>query len=148
MNGLVLLEPAGLHPPRGYTHAAVSCGSLIHVAGQVALDASGVTVGVSDFGVQVERALANIELALAAGGTTFASIAAMTIYVVSSVPRSEFAHLSKALLRRLGSKPAPPITLVVVHALLDPEWLVEVQATATMGERTSARDRAMLELGA
>jgi thioredoxin reductase (NADPH) len=59
MAHLCFVEPAGLHAPRGYSHAVLTDGPLVHVAGQVALGPDGALVGLGDLGAQAERALAN-----------------------------------------------------------------------------------------
>lgn len=133
---LTCLEPPGLAPATGYSHAVVSDGTLVHVAGQVALDERGETVGIGDFGAQVERALANLDLALAAAGATFGSVAAMTIYVAAHVGHVELEALREPLRRRAGSARPPAITLLFVHALTHPDWLVEVQGTAVLDRNT------------
>lgn len=148
MGELAFLQPAGLHSPRGYSHAVVSAGRLVHVAGQVALQTDGTLVGPGDVGAQAEQALANLELALASAEATFASVASLSIFVAAAVPHAELARLREPLRRRIGVGPPPAITLLFVHALMDPDWLVEVQAVAIAGTPVSASEKAMLELGA
>ena len=129
---LTFLEPVGLPPARGYSHAVMTAGRVVHVAGQTAVDEMGRTVGVGDFALQADRALANLELALNAAGARLSSVAALTIYCSASVDRSELPRLSLALRKRFNEGPAPAATLLFVSALLQPEWLVEVQAVAEL----------------
>lgn len=136
MGVLAFLEPSGLAPPVGYSHAVMSDGPLVHVAGQIPLDADGNVVGVSDFGAQVEQAFANVEAALAAAGATFASIASLTIYCAASVETAQLAAIRQPLLARIGTGKAPAITLVFVHRLLDCHWLVEVPAIAATNQNS------------
>lgn len=130
MADLTFLAPASLHTPVGYSHAVVSGGPTVHVAGQVALDAGGQLVGRGDFAVQAEQALVNVELALAAAGADFASVASLTIYVTADVPRAALVGLSEPLRRRFDAAP-PAITLLIVQGLMNADWLVEVQAVAS-----------------
>lgn len=145
---LSFLRPDDLAVSKGYSHGVISTGPLLHVAGQVALDATGQTVGVGDLGKQAEQALSNLERVLVAAGVVFGSVAALTVYVVSAVPRTDLGALGEALRRRIAQGPPPAITLLFVHALMDPEWLIEVQAVAVAGKPLSRAERAMLELGA
>jgi enamine deaminase RidA (YjgF/YER057c/UK114 family) len=43
-------------------------------------------------------------------------------------------HLGDPLKRRMEEAEPPPMTLVFVSQLLDPDWLIEVQATAVVDE--------------
>lgn len=130
MGALDFLQPPGLATPRGYSHVVVSNGPLVHVAGQVAVDEVGATVGIGDFAAQVERALNNVELALQAAGSDFGSVATLTIYCAASVDPGGLAALQEPLRQRLTAGKPPAITLLFVHALMDPDWLIEIQATA------------------
>ncbi len=130
MGTLDVLQPSGLATPRGYSHVVVSKGPLVHVAGQVAVDEVGATVGIGDFAAQAEQALNNVELALQAAGSDFGSVATLTLYCASSVDPSRLAALRDPLRRRLTAGKLPAITLLFVHALMDPDWLIEIQATA------------------
>ena len=119
-------------PPRGYAHAVVTSGSLVHVAGQVALDATGTTVAIGDFAGQFEQALVNLEAVLAAAGSAFAAVASLTVYCVASAARDRLGDLRAPLRRRSADGRPPAITVVLVHGLLDEDWLVEVQAVAAI----------------
>ena len=145
---LEFLKPKGLFEPSGYSHVVVSHGPLIHVAGQVPTDVTGATIGVGDFRRQVEQVFANLDLALAAGGGSFHSIAAMTIYCVSAVDRSELKEISASLSKRTGRRAPPAITVTFVASLLKPEWLIEVQALGISGRISTPLESAMIELGA
>ncbi len=60
---------------------AVATGSkLVFVAGQVALEADGATVGVADLAAQVEHCYLNVATALAQVGASFDDVAKLTVY--------------------------------------------------------------------
>ena len=59
------INPSTIAPPRGYSHV-VKDGSTIYIAGQVARDIDGKTVGVGDAKAQTEQVFKNLEAALAA----------------------------------------------------------------------------------
>ncbi|MGW0762522.1 Rid family hydrolase [Streptomyces sp. NPDC002814] len=84
-----------------YRQASIANGSkLVFIAGQVASDADGVTVGEGDLAAQVEQGCLDIATALAAAGAAFDDVAKMT-----------------------GVTPVPPASRHDV-----PEHLVEVEA--------------------
>lgn len=147
MSRLALPRPDGLHQPRGYAHLVVTNAPLVHVAGQVALDVDGRTVGVGEFGAQARQAFANLAVALAAAGSTLDLLAALTIYVTATVARADLAALTAVLRDNISAHP-PAITLIRVDGLLDPDWLIEVQAVAALPDPYTARERTMLAMGA
>ncbi len=84
---ITLVDPEGLPKVGAYRQVAVATGSrLVFVAGQVAWDADGATVGAGDLATQVERCYLNVHTALTAAGGTFADVAKLTVYVVDWTP--------------------------------------------------------------
>ena len=104
------------------------------VAGQLAWDADGKTVGEGDLAAQVEQCYINVGTALADVGGSFDDVVRLTVYVVDWTP-DEIALFGEGVARaaaRLGVTPVPPGTLIGVAALDVPEHLVEVEATAVL----------------
>jgi enamine deaminase RidA (YjgF/YER057c/UK114 family) len=130
----IRINPEGLSKPQGYSHLALARGVHIAIAGQVALDEHGNTVGVGDLGVQAERVFANVEIALEAVGATFESIVHLTIYCVASIRPEELALLRDPLRTRIGKSGPPPTTLLFVSRLANPDWLIEAQVNAAIEE--------------
>ncbi|GAA3150555.1 RidA family protein [Nonomuraea salmonea] len=65
---VTLLNPDGLIESPAYRQVAVASGSrLVFIAGQVAWDAEGKTVGAGDLAAQVEQCYRNVATALAGG---------------------------------------------------------------------------------
>ncbi|MET9847992.1 RidA family protein [Streptomyces ossamyceticus] len=132
---ITLVNPAGLPETGVYHHVSVASGSrLVHLAGQVAWDADGVTVGEGDLAAQVERCYLNVATALAGAGATFDDVAKLTVHVVDWTP-DKMPLLLDGIARaaaRLGTTPAPPATLLGVAALDVPEHLVEIEAIAVL----------------
>ncbi|MET8661298.1 MULTISPECIES: Rid family hydrolase [Streptomyces] len=132
---ITLVNPSGLPEIGAYRQVSVATGSkLVFVAGQVAWDAAGATVGEGDLAAQVEQAYVNVGTALAAVGGTFDDVAKLTVYVVDWTPEKMPAFLEGVdrAAARLGTTPGAPGTLVGVAALDVPEHLVEVEATAVL----------------
>ncbi|MFF4419979.1 RidA family protein [Streptomyces sp. NPDC001549] len=132
---ITLVNPTSLPTVDAYRQVSVATGSkLVFVAGQVAWDAGGATVGERDLAAQVERCYLNVADALAAAGASFGDVAKLTVYVVDWTP-DKMPLLVQGIARaaaKLGFTPVPPATLVGVAALDVPEHLVEVEATAVV----------------
>ncbi|MFF5831189.1 RidA family protein [Streptomyces bacillaris] len=132
---ITLLDPEGLPKIGAYRQVSVATGTrLVFVAGQVAWDAEGTTVGAGDLVAQVEQCYLNIGTALAAAGGSFDDVAKLTVYVVDWTPDKLPLFLEGAAraAAKLGVTPVPPGTLVGVAALDVPEHLVEIEATAVL----------------
>lgn len=132
---ITLVNPGGLPEIDVYRQVSIATGSkLIFIAGQVAWDADGRTVGEGDLAAQVEQCYLNVGTALAAVGGSFDDLAKLTVYVVDWTPDKMPLFLDGVAraAAKLGSTPVPPGTLVGVAALDVPEHLVEVEATAIL----------------
>lgn len=132
---VTMINPEGLPQIDLYRHVSVATGSkLVSVAGQVAYDAGGNTVGAGDYAAQTEQAYLNVATALAAVGGTFDDVVRITMFVVDFSPE-KISLLSEGITRaaaKLGTTPAPPLTGIGVSALAGPDLLVEVEATAIL----------------
>ena len=132
---ITLVNPSGLPEIDAYRQVSIATGTrLVFVAGQVAWDAAGATVGAGDLAAQVERCYLNVGTALAGAGASFSDVAKLTVYVVDWTP-DKMPALLEGVARageRLGVTPVPPGTLIGVAALDVPEHLVEVEAVAVV----------------
>jgi enamine deaminase RidA (YjgF/YER057c/UK114 family) len=132
---ITLVNPTGLPQVDAYRQVAVATGSkLVFVAGQVAWDADGATIGAGDLAAQAERCYLNVGTALAEVGASFDDVAKLTVHVVDWTP-DKMPLLLDGISRaaaKLGVTAAPPATLLGVAALDVPEHLVEVEATAVL----------------
>ncbi|MFF0310072.1 RidA family protein [Streptosporangium sp. NPDC004379] len=132
---ITMVNPGGLPEIDVYRQVSIASGSkLVFVAGQVAWDADGVTVGEGDLAAQVEQCYLNVGTALSGAGGSFDDVAKLTVYVVGWTP-DKMPLLLEGITRasaRLGVTPVPPATLLGVAALDVPAHLVEVEATAVI----------------
>jgi enamine deaminase RidA (YjgF/YER057c/UK114 family) len=132
---VTLVDPNGLPQVDVYRQVSVATGSkLIHLAGQVAWDADGKTIGEGDLAAQVEQSYLNVGTALAGVGASFADVVKLTVYVVDWTP-DRMPELLDGIARasaELGITPAAPVSLFGIVALHVPEHLVEVEATAVL----------------
>jgi enamine deaminase RidA (YjgF/YER057c/UK114 family) len=130
-----LVNPAGLPEIDVYRQVSIATGSkLVFIAGQVAWDAEGTTVGEGDLATQVEQSYLNLGTALAGAGGSFDDVAKLTFYVVDWTP-DKMPALLEGITRaaaKLGVTPVPPATLLGVAALDVPAHLVEIEATAVL----------------
>lgn len=132
---ITLVNPEGLPVIDVYRQVSIATGSkLIFVAGQVAWDADGATVGEGDLAAQVERCYLNAGTALAAAGASFEDVVKLTVYVVDWTPDKMPLFLD-GLARaaaKLGVTPVAPGTLIGVATLDIPDHLVELEVTAVI----------------
>ncbi|MFF4219477.1 RidA family protein [Streptomyces nondiastaticus] len=132
---VTLINPSGLPEIDVYRQVSIATGSkLVFIAGQVAWDADGVTVGEGDLTTQVEQCYLNIATALTEVGGSFDDVAKLTAYVVDWTP-DKMPLLLEGIARaaaKLGNTPFPPATLLGVAALDVPDHLVEIEATAVI----------------
>lgn len=134
---ITLINPDALPQVDVYRQVSVARGSrLVFVAGQVARDAEGNPIGERDLAAQVEQAQLNVTAALVAAGASFGDVAKLTVYVVAWSP-DKMAGIMEGMSRaaaQLGVEllPLPPVTLVGVEALAEPDLLVEIEATAVL----------------
>ncbi|MFK0264052.1 RidA family protein [Streptomyces angustmyceticus] len=132
---VTLMNPNQLPTIDAYRQVSIATGSkLAFIAGQVAWDADGVTVGEGDLAAQVEQCYLNIATALAEAGGSFGDVAKLTLYVVDWTP-DKMPLLLEGISRaaaKLGVAPVPPATLLGVAALDVPDHLVEIEAIAVL----------------
>jgi enamine deaminase RidA (YjgF/YER057c/UK114 family) len=130
-----LLNPGGLPEIDVYRQVSIASGTkLVFIAGQVAWDAEGRTIGEGDLAAQVEQCYVNIGTALAEAGGSFDDVAKLTFHVVDWTP-DKMPLLLEGMSRaaaRLGVTPVPPATLLGVAALDVPDHLVEIEAVAVL----------------
>ena len=103
-------------------------GRVLHVSGHVSQDAAGRTVGKGDMAVQTRQVMENIRDVLASVDGTMDDIAKVTVFV-TDVGAIDQIH---AVRSEFFKKPYPASTLVQVAQLIDPDWLIEIEATAVI----------------
>lgn len=125
-------NPPGLCKTHGWTHVvATTGGRTIHVSGQVGVNDRGEVVGRGDLKRQTEQAFENIQTALAAAGATFQNVVNTRLYVVGLKPE-QVPIIREVRGRYINAEHPPASTLVGVSALVGPEWLIEIEATAVV----------------
>ncbi|WP_431962127.1 RidA family protein [Nocardia sp. bgisy134] len=125
-------NPAELHDPTGfgYSHVARVSGELVLIAGQYDSDAEGHTT-TADFAGQVDRAFANLGIALRSAGLDYPDVAQLRTFIVDH-DLDKLTVLGKKIAEIWGELP-PTQTLLGVAALALPDMLFEVDAVAVRG---------------
>ncbi|MFE5772646.1 RidA family protein [Streptomyces sp. NPDC056485] len=127
------INPAGLSPATGFSHAVAASGTrLVFLAGQTALDTEGKVVG-ETLPEQFERALGNLLAALTASGGTPADLARVTVYTVDVEAYRVHAPELGRIWRRLAGRDYPAMAVIGVVRLWDEPALVELDGIAVLG---------------
>lgn len=112
-------------PLVGYSRA-VRVGDEIHVSGTTAVDENGLLVGKGDAHAQTRRILTIIKHALEEAGASLEDVVRTRMYVTDI---SQWEAVGRAHGEFFGSI-RPASTMVQVAGLIDPDMLVEIEATA------------------
>lgn len=103
---------------------------LVYIGGQNGVDIKGKIVG-KDIARQSEQAYRNMIAALEAAGATLQDVFKMTIYIVQGQSLQDaFAAVQRVQTQR--AEP-PVVSVVMVAGLANPEYLIEIEATAAVG---------------
>lgn len=126
-----LVRPDGLPPVSGYSHAVLFSGPMMVISGQVPVDANGNVVGKADPAAQVRQVFDNLAAALAAANATMAQVVKFTFFVtdMSLLPvvreiRDEY----------IDTNLPPASSLVQVAGLVNPDFMIEIEALAATGD--------------
>lgn len=120
-----LATAAPWEPIVGYSRA-VKVGPFIAVTGTVALDEHGRLVGEGDPAAQMRQCLANIRAALERLGARLEDVVRTRMFVVDITRWEAIGRVHGEVFAAIR----PATTMVQVAALIDPKFLVEVEADA------------------
>jgi enamine deaminase RidA (YjgF/YER057c/UK114 family) len=127
------INPNSLFPclPHGFSQMVMATGKkMVFVSGQTAWDTQKNIVGRDSVLEQARQAFRNLENAMEAAGGTLKDIVALRIYVVDY--QAECGTAVGIVLREFFSENPPASTWIGVSALADPEFLIEIEATALL----------------
>jgi enamine deaminase RidA (YjgF/YER057c/UK114 family) len=108
---------------------AVRIGNTIAVGGTAPIGADGKTAGVGDPAAQVRRSLEIIKTAIEKAGGKMEDVIRTRVFLTR---QSDWEAIGKAHGEFFGAI-RPASSMIVVKALLDDEWLVEIEADAIVG---------------
>jgi reactive intermediate/imine deaminase len=122
--------PDGVAPAAAYTHVVIGTGRFVAISGQLPLDEHGELVGEGDPAAQARQVFENLRRCLAAAGATFDDVVKLTFFV------TDMAHMPAIRAARAAYIPddrLPAASAVQVAALVRPEFLMEIEASAVVG---------------
>lgn len=108
----------------------------VYVSGQIGFGVDGTLP--RDFRGQCENAIRNVERVLGEAGLGLGEIVKMSFFLTRRDDMGALVGVRKALLDGVS----PAITTVMVAGLVEPEWLVEVEAVAVAGKKTVGAETA------
>ncbi|MBI3329854.1 MAG: RidA family protein [Nitrospinae bacterium] len=124
------LNPDTMSQPRGYTQV-VKVHNTVYIAGQVGVARDGSVVGKGDPEAQARQVWRNLEAAVTSVGGTLQNIVKTTTYVTNI----NYAAAVRKVREELYQASSPPTsTLLVVAGLANPDFLMEIEAIAVVGE--------------
>jgi enamine deaminase RidA (YjgF/YER057c/UK114 family) len=126
------IDPPDLVNNPAFTNVVTVTGPArtVYVGGQNAVTAAGEMVGVDDLGAQATQVMANLQVALAAGGADLGHVVKWTVLLVDG---HDIGPGFAAFQQAWGDRPDPPvITVARVAGLAHPQALVEIEATAVV----------------
>ncbi len=127
-----ILLPEGWPRPKGYAHGIAARGTTIFLGGQIGWDEKGVFA--TGFVGQVRQALKNIVHLLAEAGTTPEAVARLTWFVTDLAAYNGNLKEIGGVYREVFGAHYPAMTLVQVMGLVEPDALVEIEATAVIAD--------------
>lgn len=130
----MILNPEGWAAPIGYTNGLSVQGRQVYVAGQVGWNPATCQFETDDLAEQVRQALANIVAVLQQAGAGPQHLVRLTWYVTDRTAYLAARRDIGRVYRQVIGRHFPPMSLVVVAALLEPRALVEIEATAVVPE--------------
>jgi enamine deaminase RidA (YjgF/YER057c/UK114 family) len=112
----------------GYSRA-VRVGDRVFVAGCAAIMEDGGDPPADSYG-QAKRCLERIEQALVAAGGTLADVVRTRAYLTPDADFDEFGRAHGEAFSEIR----PANTTVIIAALVDPRWLLEIEAEAVLAD--------------
>jgi enamine deaminase RidA (YjgF/YER057c/UK114 family) len=127
-----LVETSSVKSAGGRPYSpAVRAGDWLYLSGQVPIDAEGNTVGRSDPAAQWHQCLDNLKALLESVGAGMANITFLQLFVTDM----DEVYLKHGEIRReYFDAPFPASTVTETHRLAQPDWMIEIQAVAYLGQ--------------
>jgi reactive intermediate/imine deaminase len=124
-----LVQPDGLAPSNGYSHAVIFSGRMVAVSGQVPVDADGNVVGTGDVRVQLRQVFDNLATALRSAGADMSDVVKLTVYLTDLDDLPTFREVRDEY---IAVAQPPASSLVQVVGLVNPLFKVEIDALAAI----------------
>lgn len=135
MNGQIEhINPDGLSKNPAFSQIVTTQGNgkTIYIGGQNSVNENREITGKGDIARQTEQVMKNLQTALLACGATFDNLVKLSIYVVQGQNLYGAFQTSQKF---FGNQTNPPvISVLIVAGLANPDFLVEIDATAYISE--------------
>ena len=128
-----ILQPGGWPRPSGYSNGIVAKGPTVVLAGQIGWDAMTGRLA-EGMAAQVKLALLNIVTLLAESGAEVTDVVRMTWFVTDMDQYRRDAKAIGQCYRRVMGRHFPAMSVIGVSCLVEHEALVEIEATAVVGD--------------
>ena len=115
-------------PVLSHSADAVRAGGYVFVAGILPADETGALVGGDDVVAQARQTFENVGAVLTAGGSSFADVAKVTVFLTDVDDRAKINPVRQEFF----GDARPASTLVEVSALAIPGAKIEVEAVAVV----------------
>jgi enamine deaminase RidA (YjgF/YER057c/UK114 family) len=125
-----ILQPKGWPRPKGYANGIMAEGRLVFTGGLVGWDEAGVFA--KGFVAQVRQTLLNVKAVLKEAGAEPEHLVRLTWYVTSIEQYLADPQGLGLAYREIIGKHYPAMATVEVTRLVEPEALVEIEATAVI----------------
>lgn len=126
------LTPAGWARPRGYAHGVTATGRVVALAGQIGWNPATSTFETDDFTEQVRQSLANIAALLREAQAEPQHLVRLTWFITDRAAYlGALREIGAAYREQIGPF-YPPMSVIVVSALVEARARVEIEATAVV----------------
>ena len=122
-----------LRQPSGHFSQATMVearGRLVFISGMTARRPDGTIAGVGDIEAQTRQVCENLKAAVETAGGTLDDICRVDVYVRNM----EHFDLIHKVRREYFKPPAPASTMVEICKMTSPDYLIEINAIAVLGE--------------
>lgn len=126
------VDVPGFAPPKGYANAMVAEGKVVVLAGQIGWNPATGRFEALGFVDQVAAALRNIVSVLRAANAEPRHLVRLTWYITDRDAYLSNLRAIGAAYRDIVGAHYPAMSVVVISALVEPEALVEIEATAVL----------------
>jgi enamine deaminase RidA (YjgF/YER057c/UK114 family) len=125
-----MLRPEGVFQSPAYAQVA-RVGDILFISGQTPRNIDGSTAAPGDIRGQAEKVFENLQAVLDSCGSSLDRVAKLTVYMTSYEYRTAISEVRARVFASVGRPCAS--TTVVISGLMNPEWMVEIEAIAAAG---------------
>lgn len=132
-NKIKHINPDGLMKNPAFSQVIIThgVGKTIYIGGQNSVNANREIVGKGEIQTQTEQILQNIQIALSECNATFDNIVKLNIYIVQGQDAYRAFQIAQ---KYLAASNPPVITVLFVAGLMNPDYLLEIDATAFVAD--------------